>query len=70
MPLKIGDKAPNFALKNVRGDTVRLSDYAGKNYVVLIFYPGDETVGMHEAALRGEGRLRAFPSKAGEGFRH
>jgi peroxiredoxin Q/BCP len=27
------------------GDTVRLSDFAGKNHVVLIFYPGDETPG-------------------------
>jgi len=45
MTLKVGDKAPEFALLNSMGDTVRLSDYAGKNYVVLIFYPGDETPG-------------------------
>ncbi len=43
--LKIGEKAPAFSLASTRGDTVRLSDFAAKSYVVLIFYPGDETPG-------------------------
>ena len=43
--LKIGDKAPDFSLPDAEGDTVRLSDFAGKNFVVLFFYPGDETPG-------------------------
>ena len=45
MHLKVGDKAPKFTLTDAKGDTVRLSDYAGKKYVVLVFYPGDETSG-------------------------
>ncbi|MGA2506411.1 MAG: peroxiredoxin [Chitinispirillaceae bacterium] len=43
--LKIGDKAPDFSLVSSNGDTVSLSGFSGKNYVVLIFYPGDETPG-------------------------
>ena len=45
MPLVIGSKAPDFALLSSNGDTVRLSDFANKNSVVLIFYPGDATPG-------------------------
>jgi peroxiredoxin len=37
-PLKVGDKAPNFALPNQNGDTVKLSDYLGKKTVVLFFF--------------------------------
>ena len=43
--LKIGDNAPDFALVSSNGDTVRLSGFSGSHYVVLIFYPGDETPG-------------------------
>jgi peroxiredoxin Q/BCP len=43
--LKTGDKAPDFALVSSSGDTVRLSGFSGTHYVVLIFYPGDETPG-------------------------
>jgi peroxiredoxin Q/BCP len=43
MLLKIGDRAPDFTLISSNGDTVRLQDFSGKSYVVLIFYPGDET---------------------------
>ena len=39
--LKIGDKAPDFALKSSTGETVTLSGFFGKN-VVLFFYPRDE----------------------------
>jgi peroxiredoxin len=37
-PLKVGDKAPDFALPNQNGDTVKLSDYLGKKAVVLLFF--------------------------------
>ena len=45
MLLEKGRMAPDFSLVSSDGDTVRLKDFQGKNYVVLIFYPGDETPG-------------------------
>jgi hypothetical protein len=36
--LKIGDAAPDFALPDQNGATVRLSDFRGKKTVVLAFY--------------------------------
>ena len=44
MELKAGMKAPAFAVKDQNGNTVRLSDLAGKK-VVLYFYPKDMTSG-------------------------
>jgi thioredoxin-dependent peroxiredoxin len=43
--LKTGDTAPDFALASSNGDTIRLSGFSGSHYVVLVFYPGDETPG-------------------------
>ncbi len=40
-----GTKAPDFALQSDKGDIVRLSDYRAKKFVVLVFYPGDQTPG-------------------------
>jgi peroxiredoxin Q/BCP len=42
--LKPGDKAPDFALRDQRGKTVRLKDFRGKN-VVVYFYPKADTPG-------------------------
>ncbi len=36
--LKVGDKAPDFELQDQDGNTVRLSDFAGKKNVALAFY--------------------------------
>ena len=41
--LKIGDKAPDFALPAQDGKKTRLSDYKGKKNVMLAFYPQDFT---------------------------
>lgn len=46
MALKIGDVAPDFELSAVTGDrrhTVKLSDYRGKQHVVVTFHPLDWT---------------------------
>ncbi len=36
--LKIGDRAPEFALPDQEGRVVKLSDFKGKKNVVLAFY--------------------------------
>jgi peroxiredoxin Q/BCP len=40
----VGDKAPAFELQNQDGETVKLSDFAGRT-VVLYFYPKADTPG-------------------------
>lgn len=42
--LAIGKKAPAFTAKDEQGNSIKLSDYAGK-WVVLYFYPKDDTPG-------------------------
>jgi thioredoxin-dependent peroxiredoxin len=44
MLLKKGDEAPDFALQDQNGGTVRLSDRRGKR-VLLYFYPKANTSG-------------------------
>ena len=36
--LKVGDAAPEFTLRDTKGQTVKLSDFKGKKNVVLAFY--------------------------------
>lgn len=40
-----GLHAPEFTLKNESGEDVSLSDFAGKKYIILYFYPKDSTPG-------------------------
>jgi cytochrome oxidase Cu insertion factor (SCO1/SenC/PrrC family) len=43
--LKVGDRAPDFALQDQNGKMVRLSDFTGKKTVVLAFYIRASTPG-------------------------
>lgn len=63
MALNVGDKAPDFKVKDQSGNEVSLSDFKGKK-VVLYFYPKDDTPGCtaeacnlrdNYAALRDKG---------------
>lgn len=47
--LQIGDDAPSFTLNDAQGQTHYLSDYLGK-YLVLYFYPKDDTPGCTKEA--------------------
>ena len=42
--MEVGKPAPAFTLRNQDGESVRLADFAGR-WVVLYFYPKDDTPG-------------------------
>jgi len=47
--LKVGDKAPDFKLKDEREREISLSDFKGRK-VVIYFYPKDDTPGCTKEA--------------------
>ena len=49
MALTVGTTAPEFTAKDTNGNTVSLSNFAGKK-VVLYFYPKDDTPGCTKQA--------------------
>ena len=49
--LNIGDPAPDFALADQEGNTVRLSDFQGKK-LLLYFYPKADTPGCTKQACQ------------------
>ena len=57
--LHIGKPAPPFALPNQDGEKVRLADLEGK-WVVLYFYPKDDTPGCTIEACDFTSGLKAF----------
>ncbi len=48
--MDVGDKAPEFRLPNPVGQTISLSDFRGR-WVVLYFYPKDNTPGCTKEAI-------------------
>ena len=49
MALTVGTKAPDFTTTDQNGNTVSLTDFAGKT-VVMYFYPKDDTPGCTKQA--------------------
>ena len=54
---KVGDKAPGFDAKDQDGKAVKLADFAGKQAVLLYFYPKDDTPGCTKEACGFRDRL-------------
>jgi peroxiredoxin Q/BCP len=48
--IKTGDKAPLFTLPDSEGHPVSLSDFIGKQNLVVYFYPKDESYGCTKEA--------------------
>ncbi|MBI4055920.1 MAG: thioredoxin-dependent thiol peroxidase [Elusimicrobia bacterium] len=61
-PLEIGDKAPDFKLKDDADKEVSLSDFKGKT-LVLYFYPKDDTPGCTKEACDFRDNYKRFQSK-------
>ena len=61
--LKAGDKAPDFSLPATTGETVSLSQFLGKNRVVLYFYPKDDTPGCTKEACSFRDNMTALQNK-------
>lgn len=57
--LKTGDTAPEFGLPNSEGKLICLKDFRGK-WVVLYFYPKDNTSGCTKEALEFTGLRSKF----------
>jgi len=57
--LSVGDKAPDFNLKNQDGESVSLSSYRGRK-VVVYFYPRDDTPGCTKEACQFNDLLSQF----------
>ena len=60
--LEVGMKAPDFALLDQNGQTVRLSDFLGRR-VVLYFYPRDNTPGCTRQACAFARSYEQFRTK-------
>ncbi len=58
-PIEAGQKAPAFTLPDQDGREVKLTDHAGK-WVVLYFYPRDDTPGCTTEACEFTAGIEAF----------
>jgi peroxiredoxin Q/BCP len=64
--VKIGDVAPDFTLKDQRGQTVNLKDFLGKKAVVLYFYPKDNSPGCTKEACKFRDSYEDFKDAGAE----
>ncbi len=59
MAIEIGQKAPDFSLPSSKGNEFKLSDNLGK-WIVLYFYPKDDTPGCTTEACAFRDKIRTF----------
>ena len=64
--LTLGDKAPPFTLPTADGRQVSLSDYRGRQPVVVYFYPKDDTPGCTAEACAFRDQYEDFKQAGAE----
>lgn len=62
--LAVGDKMPAFALTDQNGKRFNSADYVGKNFLVIYFYPKDESMVCTKEACQFRDSFNDF-TKAG-----
>ena len=62
MPVRTGDKAPEFDFEEKAGHRVRLSDYNGRRNVLLVFHPFAFTPVCEEEARDLQENMPSFES--------
>jgi len=60
MPVRTGDSAPEFDLEVIREERVRLSDFAGRSNVLLVFHPFAFTQVCEDEARDLQENLESF----------
>lgn len=60
MPIRTGDKAPEFDFEEKSGSRVRLADFLGRRNVLLVFHPFAFTPLCSEEALDLQENLESF----------
>lgn len=60
MPIRTGDRAPEFDLEETNDSRVRLSDFAGRRNVLLVFHPFAFTPVCEEEAMDLQENLDSF----------
>ena len=60
MAVATGDRAPEFDLEVTRGERVRLSEFAGRSNVLLVFHPFAFTAVCEDEARDLQENLQAF----------
>lgn len=68
MSIQVGDKCPEFKLKNQDGEMINISDYFGKKYLVIYFYPKDFTSGCTAEACHFRDNFEVFKDQGCEVF--
>jgi len=64
--VEAGSPAPDFALPDATGKTVRLSDFRGRKAVVLYFYPKDDTPGCTKESCTFRDQYQDFQDAGAE----
>ena len=64
--VKVGDRAPDFTLPSLTGESVSLESFLGKKNIVLYFYPKDNTAGCTAEACSFRDSYEAFQEAGAE----
>ncbi|MEO5657620.1 MAG: peroxiredoxin [Nitrospiria bacterium] len=62
MPVRVGQAAPDFTLRDQQGNPITLSEFRDDHTVVLYFYPKDDTPGCTKQACSFRDDLAQFQS--------
>jgi peroxiredoxin Q/BCP len=66
MPVKVGDTVPDFTLSSQSGSPVSLKDFYGSKWVVLYFYPKDDTPGCTTESCAFRDQYEVFKAAGAE----